>query len=89
MSFPSTLDSENPLEWWKTHKSIFPKLSKLARKYLAVPGTSVSSERLFSDAGNLINTNRVRMDPELVKKRLFLKRNLKSMQVFAPEWDES
>lgn len=89
LSFPSALGGENPLEWWKTHENIFPKLSKLAKKYLAVPGTSVSSERLFSDAGNLINTNRVRMDPELVKKRLFLKRNLKSMQVFAPEWDES
>ena len=50
--------------------------------------TSVSSEWLFSDARNLINTKRTNLDTKLVGQLLFLKKNLNMMQVFAPEWDE-
>ena len=40
----------NSLLFWKLHHKNFPKLSKLARKYLAVPITSCPSERLFKVA---------------------------------------
>jgi hAT family C-terminal dimerisation region len=48
----------------------------LARIYLAVPATSTPSERLFSDAGNLLTAKRSRMNAELFKRIMFLKRNM-------------
>jgi hypothetical protein len=47
----------------------------MARIYLAAPATSTLSERLFSDAGNLLSAKRNRLDPELFKYMIFLKRN--------------
>jgi hypothetical protein len=78
---------ENPLEWWGRNAQNFPILTQLARKYLAIPATSVASERLFSDAGHLISPLRNRLNPALVGKMLFLKRNMKVMEVFAPNWN--
>ncbi|XP_034024641.1 zinc finger BED domain-containing protein 1-like [Thalassophryne amazonica] len=34
----------NPLSWWKEHQTEYPLLSRLAKTYLCIPGTSVSSE---------------------------------------------
>ncbi|CAB4027116.1 zinc finger BED domain-containing 1-like [Paramuricea clavata] len=39
-------DSE-PLKWWHEHGKNYPKMSKLARKYLCATATSVPSEHLF------------------------------------------
>jgi len=55
---------------------------------LAIPATSVSSERLFSDAGNLINAQRTCLNTNLVEKMLFLKRNMNVMNIFAPNWND-
>ncbi|CAM4623496.1 unnamed protein product [Leuciscus chuanchicus] len=42
-------DSESePLEWWRLHERNFPRVSKLAKKYLCIPATSTPSERIFS-----------------------------------------
>jgi hypothetical protein len=54
LSMAAALEIENSLDWWRNHKENFPNLSQLARKYLEVPATSVSSERLFSHAGSYI-----------------------------------
>jgi len=89
LSLPLALETEDPLDWWRIRSQNFPKLAKIARKYLAIPATSVSSERLFSDAGNLISAKRTNLDTKLVGQMLFLKRNIKTMKVFAPEWDEN
>ncbi len=48
----------------------------------------VISDEVTSDAGNLISAKRTNLDTKLVGQMLFLKRNIKTMQVFAPEWDE-
>ena len=48
----------------------------MARIFLAIPATSTSSERLFSDAGNLLTSKRSRIDSELFK-RMILRDDMK------------
>jgi len=39
----------DPLDWWRLHApTTYPKLAILAQRYLAIPASSASSERLFS-----------------------------------------
>ena len=64
-----------PFSWWLNKKNKYPVLAKMARIFLAIPATSTSSERLFSDAGNLLTSKRSRIDSELFKRMMFLKRN--------------
>ncbi len=64
-----------PLEWWKTHDQKFPILSRLAKKYLAIPATSVPSERVFSDGTNIITKKRASMDPEFAVELIVLHGN--------------
>jgi hypothetical protein len=62
----------NILMWWKLHAVRFPYLSRLARRYLAMPATSVSVERLFSVAGQVVTAKRARLDPSTVTLLVFL-----------------
>ena len=39
---------KNSLDWWRAKKKEYPRLARLARKYLSVPGTSTQAERVFS-----------------------------------------
>src|SRR5581483_3620172 len=79
---PVARENKDPLSWWKTKQEIFPILSIIARKYLGIPATSVSSERLFSDAGNHITVKRSLLDLGLLGKMVFLKRNMQTMDHF-------
>jgi hypothetical protein len=62
----------NILMWWKLHAVHFPYLSRLARRYLAMPATSDSVERLFSVAGQVVTTKRARLHPSTVTLLVFL-----------------
>lgn len=70
--------------WWYEKREKFPVLSKLAKKYLAVYACSTASERLFSDAGNLLTVKRARTSPTLFKRIIFLKRNGKHLDNIHP-----
>ena len=72
---------EDPLIWWKEHQYEYPLLSQLAKRYLCVPGTSVSSERVFSTAGDIITAQRSALLPEHVDQILFLNKNLERMLI--------
>ena len=67
---------EDPLVFWKTNSERYPSLSALARKYLAIPATSVPSERAFSCAGHIVNKKRSCLLPENVQMLVFLAENL-------------
>lgn len=47
----------------------------MARHYLAIQGTSVASERVFSTAGDIVSAKRNRIDPKRVNMVLFLNKN--------------
>src|SRR3954451_830301 len=68
-----------PFAWWHERKEKFPILTLLAKKHLAVYACSTASERLFSDARNILTAKRSKMCPNLFKKLVFLKRNGKHL----------
>lgn len=63
------------LSWWKEKRAAFPHLSAIARKFLAVPATSAASETIFSSAGRTVTDLRTRLNPETVRKIMFLHYN--------------
>ena len=65
-----------PLQWWRDHQTVYPLLSRLTRKYLCLPSTSVPSESLFSTAGIIVNEKRAALDPHNVNQIVFLHDNL-------------
>lgn len=77
--------SECPFNWWHQNENRFPILSKIARKYLAIPATSTPSERLFSNAGNIMTIRRTNLLPSTFEHLLFLKRNWNLVGSIFPE----
>ncbi|GJW85388.1 zinc finger BED domain-containing protein RICESLEEPER 2-like protein [Tanacetum coccineum] len=55
------------LEWWKSHETKFPILSKMAAHILAILVTTVASEATFSAGGRVIDTYRASLKPETVQ----------------------
>lgn len=55
------------LSWLKAHQTQFPGLACMARDYLAIPATSVPSERLFSAGETMIQDNRSRLVPKTIR----------------------
>ena len=66
---------KNAHSWWAENKLQFPTLSQLARRLLALPATSVPSERAFSKAGHIVCRRRARLAPSNVDKLVFLSHN--------------
>ena len=67
---------ENHLKWWKVNSYMYPVLSVLSKKYLAIPVTSVPLERVFSAAGDIVSEKRSCLLRELVSRLVFLAKNL-------------
>jgi len=70
------------LDWWKQHTGQFPHLCVLAKKFLATPASSVYSERLFSEYGNIFEEKRSRLLPKSGEKLLFLHHNMKLLEKY-------
>ena len=65
------------LQWWKTHLSVFPGLSLVAKRYLCTMATSAASERIFSLAGFVVNERRSCLKPDNVNDILLVNSALK------------
>lgn len=66
-----------PLIWWAKNGVSYPRISKMARKYLCIPSTSTPSERVFSTAQNIITAKRNCLFGETAKVLIFLSHNSK------------
>lgn len=71
-----SVDSD-PLLWWKTNEPTYPLIAKMAKRYLAIPATSVPSERIFSTAGDIVTASRSALSADNVDKLIFLAKNMK------------
>ena len=68
----------NPLVWWKTNCHRYPNVSKLAKRFMSAPPSSVESERLFSIGGNIYSAKRNRLTSEHGESLMFLNFNLRA-----------
>ena len=68
-----SLNQGDPLPWWKANADEFPTLSRMARDILSIPLTSVSVERVFSTARDVIPYRRNRLSPTMIEKLLIAK----------------
>ncbi|CAG8654037.1 2164_t:CDS:1, partial [Ambispora gerdemannii] len=55
------------------HQIQFPQLAKMAYNYLAIPATSVSSERLFSSEEIMISDKKFNLVPKTIRASQCLK----------------
>lgn len=76
LSLPAISADSDPLAWWKAHVEEMQMLSKVARKYLCIPATSVPSERVFSASGHILSPHRSRLSTENVNMLTFLHYNM-------------
>ncbi|CAB4430555.1 unnamed protein product [Rhizophagus irregularis] len=69
---PANIETDTLL-YWKLHEKEFPNLAKMARDYLAVPGTSVPVECVFSGGTDLVSHRRCSLSPETIRVCMCLK----------------
>jgi hypothetical protein len=70
---------EDPLKWWQKSGEVYPVLRSVARALLSCPATSVSCERVFSDAGNVVDDNSTSLSDEHVDMKVFVYHNRQVM----------
>jgi hypothetical protein len=81
------LKSDPISDYWAMKKNRFDIISPLVRKYLStytLPA-STSVERLFSVAGNMVNTKSFSLNPENLESNIFLNYNLRALCVASKE----
>lgn len=61
---------------WKLHAPSYPLMSNVSKKYLAIPATSASSERLFSRSRKIVTPLRASLKPDKVDMLVFLSKNV-------------
>ena len=64
--------TSNPVTEWRRGEKIFPCLSLLARRVLAIPATSAAPERLFSTSGNTMTKKRCSLSCDNLEECVYL-----------------
>ncbi len=67
--------AEDPLVWWRQHEQQYPRVAKLAKKYLAIPCSSAPSERVFSATKLVVGRKRYRLLPMHVEEAVLTRHN--------------
>lgn len=63
--------SMSPFTWWAKNQGKYELMAILARTFLTSPATTVYSERLFSEAGNVYEEKRNRLLPHRAESLVF------------------
>ena len=70
-------NSDDPLRWWKLNQHQFPILCSLAKKFSCITATTLPCERMFSNAGTIVDNKRCSLDSNSnLDCLVFLHRNL-------------
>ena len=78
----SAIEDLEPLAFWKAKEAAAAgdatkaALAYIAIKFLTPAATSVDVERLFSECGNVLDSKRNRLLPDLLDQQIFLKKNM-------------
>jgi hypothetical protein len=70
-------EDTDPLKWWSSMETSYPSVARMARDYLAIPGTSVPCERIFSSAKYSIPAHRASLLAETIRVMQCMKSWLK------------
>ena len=65
------------LNWWKDHKKEYPRMFRVARDYLVIPGSEVDVERLFNMARDVLGLRRMSMKAETLRSLILLKDHMR------------
>lgn len=76
LSEPLPPKRDDPLLWWSNNRNVYPRLARLALRFLCVQGTSTPIERIWSVAGNILTPKRASMDTDKVEQHVFLSENV-------------
>lgn len=66
-------DAKWLLAWWRTNRSRYPRMAKIARRYIGIPASEVGVERLFSRGRDLLGLRRYALQPGTMKMLTILK----------------
>jgi hypothetical protein len=69
---PNEPEDSNSFNWWSANRARFPDIATVARSYLAIPATSVASERIFSKCGLTVSDRRSSLSPQHTEQIVFL-----------------
>ena len=76
-SVPDRMTAEQDVKWlmawWRTNRTRYSRMAKIARRYLSVPASEVGVERLFSRGRNLLGLRRYALQPATIKMLTVLK----------------
>jgi len=58
--------ADDPIRYWLLHRPEFPRLAQFALDILTIPAASTDCERVFSEAGDLLEPRRSKMSPNMI-----------------------
>jgi len=74
------------LEYWRGQETRLPLLASLAKATLAIQVTSASSERVFSEGGNVVRKTRTLLNPDNAEMLVFIHDNYDKLEPFVQQW---
>src|SRR3990167_4344860 len=69
------MDGKTLTEWWSRNQTQFPNSGRIARNFLAIPASSVTSERVFSKSNRILSKLRSRLSDNKAKILTFISVN--------------